>query len=159
MSLNVLLVIQKLFWRPQKHVCKLDKAQHIEVSVIITVDEAIFIRRRREFSATSLYQQQHNNKEQMKTAISNKFGFVSLHEIRTKIFSIYSFIQWSDKIIIMDRCIGDLRAFLETTKHVCKLDKARHIEVSVIIRLDEAIFFQRGREFLPLLSINNSYVD
>ena len=49
--------------------------------------------------------------------------------------------------------------FLETTKHVCKLDKARHIEVSVIIRLDEAIFFQRGREFLPLSINNNSYVD
>ena len=55
--------------------------------------------------------------------------------------------------------IGDSKAFLETTKHVCKLDKARHIEVSVIIRLDEAIFFQRGREFLPLSINNNSYVD
>ena len=42
--------------------------------------------------------------------------------------------------------IGDLRAFLETTKHVCKLDKPRHIEVSVMITVDEAMFFRRRRE-------------
>ena len=88
------------------------------------------------------------------------FVFVTVLGLsRGRCSNYYSFIQWSDKIIIMDRCIGDLRAFLETTKHVCKLDKARHIEVSVIIRLDEAIFFQRGRGFLPLSIKNNSYVD
>ena len=48
----------KAFLETTKHVCKLDKAQHIEVSVIITVDEAMFFRSRREFSATSLFQQQ-----------------------------------------------------------------------------------------------------
>ena len=69
----------RAFLETTKHVCKLDKPRHIEVSVIITVDEAMFFRRRREFSATSLYQQQHNNKEQIPTN-SNKFGFVSLQK-------------------------------------------------------------------------------